>query len=74
MRIWDIREQQNVATFSDHSKGVSCISFSENGYLVATGAEDETVKIWDLRKLKCTTTLSSMKAPISSVSFDYSGK
>lgn len=37
---------------------VRAISFSENGYYLATGAEDGEVKLWDLRKLKSFKTLS----------------
>lgn len=73
LRIWDIREQQNVATLADHTAAVTCVAFSENGYLVATGSEDSLVKIWDLRKLKCTSSLNSAQGVINAVSFDYSG-
>ncbi len=58
LKIWDIREQQNVANCAEHSGAVHSVSFSENGYLVATGSEDGSVKIWDLRKLACTKTLT----------------
>jgi pre-mRNA-processing factor 19 len=34
--IWDVKTQQNVVTFSGHSDSVSSISFSENGYYLAT--------------------------------------
>lgn len=34
------------------------MSFSENGYYLATGADDGEVKIWDLRKLKNLKTFS----------------
>lgn len=75
LRIWDVREQQNVATCAEHSSPVTCVSFSENGYLVATGSEDATAKIWDLRKLKCSATLEGTKdcGSVNSVAFDYSG-
>ena len=28
------------------------MSFSENGYYLATGSRDASVKLWDLRKLR----------------------
>uniref|UniRef100_A0A914R5K9 Pre-mRNA-processing factor 19 n=1 Tax=Parascaris equorum TaxID=6256 RepID=A0A914R5K9_PAREQ len=37
---------------------VKAIAFSENGYYLATGAEDGEVKLWDLRKLKSFKTMS----------------
>ena len=45
-------QQQNVANFEGHSGPISAMSFSENGYYLATAAEDACVKLWDLRKLK----------------------
>ena len=38
-----------MANFPGHS---AALSFSENGYYLATAADDSCVKLWDLRKLK----------------------
>lgn len=51
IRIWEVRQQKNVASFADHSAPVSSLAFSENGYHMASAAADG-VKLWDLRKLK----------------------
>ena len=43
---------QNVAKFETKAGApITDISFSENGYFLATAAGD-SVKVWDLRKLK----------------------
>lgn len=49
---------------------VKAIAFSENGYYLATGAEDGEVKLWDLRKLKSfkTMTINEGKHTVSSTS------
>jgi WD40 repeat protein len=51
IRIWEVKAQKNVASFSEHSRPVRCLAFSENGYHLASAADDG-VKLWDLRKLK----------------------
>lgn len=58
IRIWDVREGSNVANFSDHRDGVVGMSFSENGYHLASASKDNTVQIWDLRKLKTVRTIT----------------
>merc|ERR1712216_26992 len=54
MGVWDVKEQKGVATFEGHKAAISALSFSENGYYLATASCDhsEGVKLWDLRKLK----------------------
>ena len=75
VRIWDISSQQNVAAFECHKSEVSGISFSENGYYLATCSKNENiVKLWDLRKPKNFKTLEfSEKDVINNVEFDFSG-
>lgn len=72
LKIWDIRDQKNVANLTNHSATINSIAFSENGYLAATGSDDGSVKIWDLRKLTSTKSFE-LGGPVNAVSFDYSG-
>ena len=53
IKLWDIRDQQLVATLKDHNAPINSLSFSENGYLLASAGGDGSVKLWDLRKLAC---------------------
>ncbi|KAK9838127.1 hypothetical protein WJX81_002866 [Elliptochloris bilobata] len=69
VRIWEVRQQKNVAKFEGHKGPVTSLSFSENGYFLATAAADG-VKLWDLRKLKNFRTLEMAGA---AVAFDHSG-
>lgn len=57
IRVFDIVTGKCVATFPGHSEtsgagAISSLSFSENGYSLASGATGAAeVKLWDLRKL-----------------------
>ncbi|XP_058797972.1 pre-mRNA-processing factor 19-like [Phymastichus coffea] len=74
VKIWDLKEQSNVANFPGHSGVITAISFSENGYYLATAAEDSCVKLWDLRKLKNFKTLQLDESyEVKDICFDQSG-
>ncbi|KAJ8917868.1 hypothetical protein NQ315_010781, partial [Exocentrus adspersus] len=74
VKIWDLKEQSNVANFTGHSGAITTISFSENGYYLATAADDACVKLWDLRKLRNFRTLQLDEGyQIKDLCFDQSG-
>ena len=73
VRVWEVKSQANAATFDGHTGDVTCLSFSENGYYLATGSTDQTVRLWDLRKLANFAQIDA-GAPVGAVQFDYSGK
>jgi len=74
VRIFDVKQKKNVATFSGHQGHVTALAFSENGYYFATGDEQGTVKLWDLRSLANFHTISSSDVPtVQGLQFDQSG-
>lgn len=74
VKIWDVKEQSNVANFPGHTGPISAISFSENGYYLATAADDACVKLWDLRKLKNIRTIQLDEGyEVRDLCFDHSG-
>ncbi|KXN88964.1 Ribosome biogenesis protein YTM1 [Leucoagaricus sp. SymC.cos] len=57
MMLYDLRSTESAVTTSSsssflHPATPSCVSLSENGNQVATGAYDGIVRIWDLRSNK----------------------
>jgi U4/U6 small nuclear ribonucleoprotein PRP4 len=52
-RLWDIRTGKSILPLQGHAKAILCMDFSPNGYTLATGSEDNTVRVWDLRGKKC---------------------
>jgi len=73
VRIWDIKNQQNVVSFEGHEGAITDLAFSENGFYLATASEDGTMKLWDLRKLKNIHTHSFDKGTVDCIDFDFSG-
>lgn len=74
IRIWEVRQQKNVATFEGHAGAVRGLCFSENGFHLAS-VSDDGVKLWDLRKLKNFKSLEPFgDSPLCSVAFDHSGQ
>lgn len=63
-----------INNVAGHSGAITSISFSENGYYLATAADDACVKLWDLRKLKNFKTLQLDEGyQIKDLCFDQSG-
>jgi len=73
--IYDVKTQQSAATFKGHVGALTALSFSENGYHLATSDDTGVVKLWDLRKLTNFQTIQDAGAggAVRSVQFDKSG-
>lgn len=81
IRIFDIRSTDAPTTLPGHSAqnggAVTSLSFSENGYLLASASALAAggVQIWDLRKLTNTKSLAvAADTKVNVVAWDYTGQ
>lgn len=52
-----------------HVEAIFSITFSPNGYQIATGSGDDTIRIWDMRSLKALYTIPAHLSNVSDVRF-----
>ena len=68
-RVWDLRTGKTAMVLDGHVQGIFAISFSPNGYQIATGAGDDTIRIWDMRSLKSLYTIPAHRSNVSDIRF-----
>jgi len=74
VRMYDVKSQKNVCTFKGHTGRVTGLTFSENGYHLASADESGVVKLWDLRKLENFQTIQDPNLSLCrDLVFDHSG-
>lgn len=56
-------------TMSGHSKAISCLKFSPDGNILATGSADKTVRIWNAEDGKIEKVIGGHKLGISDLSW-----
>lgn len=47
--VWDVASGKRLATFNSFKDGVSCVDFSKDGTLLATGSYDGSVQLWRVK-------------------------
>lgn len=54
VRLWNVSTGTMLQTLTGHTSEVTSVSFSLDGYLLASGSDDKTVHLWDVntRQLK----------------------
>ena len=73
VRLWDAATNTEVATLRSHTAGVTAVSFSSNGALLALGSWDHTVELWEVANRELAGTLEGHADGVTAVSFSSNG-
>lgn len=65
--MWDLRTGRSILVLEGHVKGILALDFSPNGYQLASGSEDHSVRVWDLRKKESVYTIPAHQSLVSQV-------
>eukprot|EP01107_Rhizomastix_libera_P013070 TRINITY_DN3471_c0_g1_i1.p1 TRINITY_DN3471_c0_g1~~TRINITY_DN3471_c0_g1_i1.p1 ORF type:complete len:877 (+),score=205.99 TRINITY_DN3471_c0_g1_i1:27-2657(+) len=71
--VWEWQTETFIMKQQGRLHEMSCVAYSPNGQLIATGGEDGKVKVWNASSGLCFVTFSDHTAPISSLVFSPNG-
>ena len=74
LRLWDVTTGEQRQTLTGHTDGVSNLSFSPDGQLLAGVSGDNTVRLWDATTGELRSILRGHTDRVTSVSFGPAGR
>ncbi|KJH43198.1 WD domain, G-beta repeat protein [Dictyocaulus viviparus] len=70
VRLFDRKSDETTSVvFCGHKKGVSCLAFSTDGLLLASGGKDCAVIVWDIVSESGLFRLNGHKGPVTNLAF-----
>ena len=77
IKLWDLQTEKEIATLSGatgHGDTVTCLAFSPDSRLLASGSEDQTIRLWDVPTAKMRSILRDGEATVIAVAFSNDGQ
>jgi WD40 repeat protein/DNA-binding CsgD family transcriptional regulator len=53
IRLWRVKDGQQISTYKGHSNRVWSVAFTADGKTIVSGSEDQTIRLWSLDTGKC---------------------
>ena len=72
--LWDLATGRELKQLAGHTHWSSCIAFSGDGRLVATGSRDKTIKLWDVLTGREVATFAGHETLIEFLAFSPDGR
>lgn len=72
--LWDISSGQKIVQLEKHTEPITSLTFSPDGTLIASGAEDDTIIVWDAKNGNQLKVLQGHSGAINSLAFSPDSK
>ncbi|XP_050305547.1 periodic tryptophan protein 2 homolog [Anthonomus grandis grandis] len=72
--VWEWQSETYVMKQQGHANNMSCVAYSGDGQLLATGGHDGKVKLWNIGSGFCFVTFSEHSSAITAISFSGNKK
>jgi serine/threonine protein kinase len=74
LRLWDVKEAQQLHAFQGHEKLILRVAFSKDGRLAASSGFDQTIRLWDVPGQKEAHVIRDLSGRALCLAFSPDGK